>query len=95
MKGKLNVAEVNCEEHAAICKKAGVAGYPMLTYFGGKGAGDTEYTGGRKLEQMLAFSDKVSGPYVVASFGGVRGGLTQEIVAVGRRSSSLRTSSSA
>ena len=61
---KLNIAEVNCEAHSAICKKAGVVGYPMLNYYGGAGAGSTEYTGGRKLEQLQAFAEKVSGPYV-------------------------------
>lgn len=61
MQHKLNIAEVNCEDHKAICKQEGIEGYPMLFYYGGKGA-KTEYTGGRKLEQLAAFANKVSGP---------------------------------
>ncbi|KAI0829211.1 thioredoxin-domain-containing protein [Trametes gibbosa] len=63
MQHKLNIAEVNCEDHKAICKQEGIEGYPMLFYYGGKGA-KTEYTGGRKLEQLAAFANKVSGPGV-------------------------------
>ncbi|KAI0759740.1 thioredoxin-domain-containing protein [Trametes elegans] len=63
MQHKLTVAEVNCEEHKGLCSKEGVTGYPMLFYYGGKGA-KTEYTGGRKLEQLKAFANKVSGPGV-------------------------------
>lgn len=65
MRNKLNIAEVDCEAHSALCKKEGITGYPMLFYYGGKGAGKTEYTGGRKIEQLQAFADKVSGPYVI------------------------------
>lgn len=61
MQHKLKIAEVNCEEHSAICRQEGVTGYPMLFYYGGKGT-KTEYTGGRKLEQLRAFAEKVSGP---------------------------------
>ncbi|KAI0706903.1 thioredoxin-like protein [Cerioporus squamosus] len=64
MRNKLNIAEVDCESHSALCKQEGITGYPMLYYYGGKGAGKTEYTGGRKLEQLKAFADKVSGPGV-------------------------------
>ena len=60
MQYKLNIAEVNCEAHSALCKSQGITGYPMLQYYGGKGT-KTEYTGGRKLEQLLAFAEKVSG----------------------------------
>ncbi|KAI0655239.1 thioredoxin-domain-containing protein [Cubamyces menziesii] len=63
MQHKLKIAEVNCEEHNAICRQEGVTGYPMLFYYGGKGT-KTEYTGGRKLEQLRAFAEKVSGPGV-------------------------------
>ncbi|CDO70352.1 hypothetical protein BN946_scf184613.g2 [Trametes cinnabarina] len=63
MRKKLNIAEVNCEEHSALCRQEGVTGYPMLLYYGGRGT-KTEYTGGRRLEQLKAFSEKVSGPGV-------------------------------
>ncbi|RPD62164.1 thioredoxin-domain-containing protein [Lentinus tigrinus ALCF2SS1-7] len=64
MQNKLNIAEVDCEAHSALCKKEGITGYPMLHYYGGKGAGQTEYTGGRKIEQLQAFAEKVAGPGV-------------------------------
>ncbi|KAL1939613.1 hypothetical protein VTO73DRAFT_9646 [Trametes versicolor] len=63
MQHTLEVAEVNCEDHGALCRLEGVSGYPMLFYYGGKEA-KTEYTGARKLEPLKAFADKVSGPGV-------------------------------
>lgn len=68
MRHKLNVAEVNCEAHSALCKQQGVSGYPMLFYYGGQSAGKTEYTGARKIEQLKAFAEKVSGPFVSLLF---------------------------
>ena len=65
MQHKLTVAEVDCEAHNALCRSQGVTGYPMLQYYGDKNT-RTEYTGGRKLEQLKAFADKVSGPYVAS-----------------------------
>ncbi|KAI0951633.1 hypothetical protein AcV7_007680 [Taiwanofungus camphoratus] len=62
MQNKLTIAEVNCEEHGSLCRSEGVAGYPMLFYYAGNGGGKTEYTSGRKLEQLEAFAEKVSGP---------------------------------
>ena len=61
MQHKVNIAEVDCQAHGALCHKQGITGYPMLHYYGGKGT-KTEYTGARKLEQLLAFAEKVSGP---------------------------------
>ncbi|TBU43982.1 thioredoxin-domain-containing protein [Dichomitus squalens] len=63
MQHKLTLAEVDCEAHNALCRKEGVTGYPMLQYYGDKNT-RTEYTGGRKLEQLKAFAEKVSGPGV-------------------------------
>ncbi len=64
MRDKLNIAEVDCEAHSSICRSQGISGYPMLFYYGGNGSGKTEYSGGRKLEQLKAFAEKVSGPCV-------------------------------
>ncbi|KAM5540632.1 hypothetical protein V8D89_005663 [Ganoderma adspersum] len=61
MQHKLNVAEVDCQAHVALCQAQGVMGYPTLHYYGGKGT-KTAYTGGRKLEQLLAFVKEVSEP---------------------------------
>lgn len=61
MKNQLTIAEVNCDEHNALCRAEDVQGYPMLYYYGDDGV-KTEYTGGRKLEQLQAFVAKVLKP---------------------------------
>ena len=61
MKNQLTVAEVNCEDHNALCRAEDVQGYPMLFYYGEDGV-KTEYTGGRKPEQLQAFVGKVLKP---------------------------------
>lgn len=66
-RGKLNIAEVDCESNAAVCRSQGVTGYPMLFYYGKRGHGKTEYTSNRRLEQLKAFTEKISGPYVHSS----------------------------
>lgn len=65
MKNKLTVAEVNCDDHSAICRSQGVTGYPMLFYYSGKSGVKTEYTGGRKIDQLKAFAERISLPYVM------------------------------
>ncbi|EGO04191.1 hypothetical protein SERLA73DRAFT_173630 [Serpula lacrymans var. lacrymans S7.3] len=60
MQNKLNVAEVNCDDHKSLCTSQGVTGFPMLFYYA-HGA-KTEYTGGRKYEQLIAFTDKAAAP---------------------------------
>ncbi|EPQ59737.1 thioredoxin-domain-containing protein [Gloeophyllum trabeum ATCC 11539] len=64
MADKLTVAEVNCEEHSALCKNQDVTGYPMLYFYPGGGAAKTEYTGGRKLEALKAFAERAVSPAV-------------------------------
>ncbi|KAH9920797.1 thioredoxin-like protein [Fomitopsis serialis] len=68
MQHKLAIAEVNCEAHDSLCRAEGVPGFPQLIYYGGKGAGKVEYTSGRKLEQLKAFAEKVSGPPIQELF---------------------------
>ncbi|KAF8554972.1 thioredoxin-like protein [Imleria badia] len=60
MRNKLNVAEVDCELHKALCTSQGVTGFPMMFYYahGSK----TEYTGGRSYDQLVSFADKASNP---------------------------------
>ncbi|TCD69206.1 hypothetical protein EIP91_008502 [Steccherinum ochraceum] len=65
MRGKLTVAEVNCEENGALCRTQGVTGYPMLFYYPSGRSSKMEYTGGRKLNQLVAFSERLSGPPVL------------------------------
>ncbi|KAF9782145.1 thioredoxin-domain-containing protein [Thelephora terrestris] len=63
MKNQLTIAEVNCEEHGALCRAEDVQGYPMLYYYDDDGV-KTEYTGGRKLEQLQGFVEKVLKPSI-------------------------------
>jgi len=58
MQGKLNVAEVNCEDHSALCKSQDVTGYPMLVYYAD--GVKTEYTGGRKFDFLKTFTEKAA-----------------------------------
>ncbi|KAI0693473.1 thioredoxin-domain-containing protein [Cytidiella melzeri] len=64
MRGKLNIAEVDCESNAGLCRTQEISGYPMLFYYGQRGHGKTEYTGHRKIENLRAFAEKISGPAV-------------------------------
>ncbi|KAG6836914.1 hypothetical protein H0H93_001280 [Arthromyces matolae] len=56
MQGKLNIAEVNCDDHPALCKSYGIQGYPTLIYILDND-NKSEYNGGRKIEQLRAFSE--------------------------------------
>ncbi|KAK7051384.1 hypothetical protein VNI00_004884 [Paramarasmius palmivorus] len=69
-RGKVTIAEVNCDDNPSLCKEQGVQGYPTLFYYvgGGEGIGKTEYTGGRNLEQLKAFVGKATeGPAIGVS----------------------------
>ncbi|KAG5645761.1 hypothetical protein DXG03_005298 [Asterophora parasitica] len=59
MRGQLNIAEVDCDDHGALCKAYDVKGYPTLVYITAGGA-RSDYNGGRKLEQLRAFAEKAS-----------------------------------
>jgi thioredoxin domain-containing protein 5 len=61
-RGKMTVAEVDCDAHKALCSKAGVEGYPALYFYPSPGAQHAEYLGGRKFEQLSAFADKATEP---------------------------------
>ena len=61
MRNQLTIAEVNCDDYNALCRAEDVQGYPMLFYYGDDGV-KTEYTGGRKLEQLQTFVEKVLKP---------------------------------
>ncbi|KAF7433548.1 hypothetical protein PC9H_005506 [Pleurotus ostreatus] len=62
MQDKINIAEVNCDEHGALCKSQGVEGYPMLAFYPTGVASKAEYSQGRKLDQLKAFAEKASAP---------------------------------
>jgi thioredoxin domain-containing protein 5 len=59
MQNKLTIAQVNCDDHGALCKSYEVQGYPSLLYLG-EGGLTSVYNGGRKLDQLKAFSEKAS-----------------------------------
>lgn len=63
MKDKLTIAEVNCDDNASLCKSQSIEGYPTLIFFDGNRV-KSEYNGGRKLEQLKAFSEKAASAYV-------------------------------
>ncbi|EDR04936.1 protein disulfide isomerase [Laccaria bicolor S238N-H82] len=58
MKDKVTIAEVNCDDHSALCKSQDIKGYPTLIFF--SNGGRSEYNGGRKLDQLKEFTEKAS-----------------------------------
>ncbi|KIM79468.1 hypothetical protein PILCRDRAFT_823363 [Piloderma croceum F 1598] len=58
MQHKLNIAEVNCEVHAALCKTEDVPGFPMLVYYAN--GVKSEYSGGRKFDLLKAFTERAA-----------------------------------
>jgi thioredoxin domain-containing protein 5 len=65
MQGKVTIAEVNCDEHQALCKTHSIQGYPTLVWFNkvekdAERSERHEYNGGRKLEQLRAFVEKAT-----------------------------------
>jgi len=55
MKNKLTVAEVDCEAHGSLCAFQRLQGYPTLIYFAS--GVRSEYTAGRKLDQLRTFAE--------------------------------------
>ena len=58
MRGKLNVAEVNCDVEKKLCKDANVKGYPTILLV--RGSERIEYDGLRGLGDLLDYSEKVA-----------------------------------
>ncbi|KAF7301221.1 Leucyl aminopeptidase [Mycena indigotica] len=59
MQSKVTIGEVDCEANEKFCKAQGISGYPTLVYYPPSGE-KSEYSGGRKLEQLKAFVEKAS-----------------------------------
>ncbi|KAI8645535.1 thioredoxin-like protein [Parasitella parasitica] len=59
LQGKVNVAEVNCEDNKALCQEYKIAGLPTLNYFVHEAT--LKYTGERKLEKLLDYAIEMSG----------------------------------
>jgi protein disulfide-isomerase-like protein len=50
------IADVDCTQHAALCSRFGVKGYPTIKYFGKSSPKEgATYNGGRSLEQLQKF----------------------------------------
>jgi protein disulfide-isomerase-like protein len=54
-KGQMSVLAVDCTEHATLCSKYGVQGYPTIRYFATSTHEGEEYSGGRSLSDLLTF----------------------------------------
>lgn len=63
MQGQVQIASVNCDDEAALCGAHKIQGYPTLVYF--SGGAQSEYKGGRKIDQLKAFATKASEECVV------------------------------
>jgi len=59
MQYKLNIAEVDCEANKALCQNFDIPGFPTLMYVAD--GSKTEYSGGRKFDQLREFAEKASG----------------------------------
>ncbi|KAI8364940.1 hypothetical protein BD560DRAFT_354777 [Blakeslea trispora] len=59
LKGKVNVAEVNCEDNRAICQDYKVTGLPTLSYY--VHGASLKYNGPRELEKLVDYAIKMSG----------------------------------
>ncbi|KAF8815825.1 protein disulfide isomerase [Phlegmacium glaucopus] len=59
MQNRLTIAEVNCDDHSSFCKSQNIEGYPTLFYFDNNGV-KSEYTGGRRIPQLMAFAEKAA-----------------------------------
>ena len=53
----VNVAKIDCTQEKDVCAKNNVGGYPTLFLFK-DGDNIQRYTGGRSLEELIAFVDK-------------------------------------
>lgn len=65
MQNKVTIAEVNCDEHSALCKSQDIKGYPTLVFF--SNGARSEYNGGRKLDQLKEFAEKAAEEYASSS----------------------------
>ncbi|KAL5348299.1 hypothetical protein ACLOAV_006781 [Pseudogymnoascus australis] len=59
MEGKLNIGEVNCEEHKALCKEAKINGYPTLAFF--SNGERVDYNGLRGLGDLTRWAGSAIG----------------------------------
>lgn len=55
------IAEVDCTEHATLCSKHGVQGYPTLVLFPKGGAESIKHEAGRELDNFLSWIEEKTG----------------------------------
>lgn len=59
MKGKINVASVNCDDHRDACRRHDIEGYPTVKLLqGGKRGTSMVYNGGRSVAKISKFIDE-------------------------------------
>lgn len=58
MKGKVNIASVNCDENKKLCDENKVRGYPTLKFF--QNGQSTDYRMGRDLDNLMKFAAKAA-----------------------------------
>ncbi|ORX36460.1 thioredoxin-like protein [Kockovaella imperatae] len=56
LRGKMNIAAINCDAHPALCKEYGIKGFPTIRLF--DGATSKDMTGARTLAKMKEFALK-------------------------------------
>ena len=56
------MGKVDCTVHSSICSRYGVRGYPTLKYF--KDGVPRDYRGGRSVEALVAYAERMAGPPV-------------------------------
>merc|ERR1712176_208489 len=59
------LVKVDATVHAELAKEFGVGGYPTLKWFKGDRANPSDYKGGRKADEIVAWVTKKSGPACV------------------------------
>lgn len=67
MRDKLTIAEVDCDAHSSLCRSEGIEGFPVMQFYSGGSGPDghkTEYTGGRKFDQLMRFAEMAIAPSV-------------------------------
>ena len=63
MKGKLTIAQIDCEAQKALCQAQSIEGYPQLFFYSsGK---KVEYIGKRAFEQISAYANKAILPAAI------------------------------
>lgn len=60
LKGRVQIAEVDCDRYPKVCKAQDIRGYPTLKWYSGSGSEGVEYTGKRTGDAMRAFINKAT-----------------------------------